>query len=194
MYCQALLHKFQISFDPEFNEELKTWDFSTLCKALSSKVSGMLSPEEIAEDFDAYLMDFYSNRVNPMPGVVEYIQEVHARGIRKCIVTASPRRHIQPALLHLGLRTCFEHIISPEMVGDRDKSQPDIYRKAMELMNHTKAEDYCVFDDAEGAVRTASSLKMFTVGVADPVVPDQQGLQKACDLFLRDFRELLPLR
>ena len=78
------------------------------------------------------------------------------------------------------------------MVDNKDKSHPDIYYKAMALIGHSNPKDYCVFDDALGAIKTANSIGMFTVGIQDPVAKNKTNqMPLICDMYLADFNLLL---
>ena len=190
-YCLRLFRENGIPFEGGFDEALKTAHFDPMCHLLAERLNGAVSEEEIRRDFDRYLLSFYTNEVLPMPGAPEYVRELQRQGIRKCVVTASPCRHIEPALSRLGLSECFEYIVSPEMTGGLDKSHPDMFLRAMELMGNENAAGWCLFDDSVTAVKTARALGIFTVGVYDPTDETQkEQMQEVCDLFLPDFTVL----
>ena len=187
-FCRELFLEQDLPF-PGFDEELKTADFDTMCSALFTMLGKKLPEEEIRRRCDRFLHNFYSHEVPPMPGALEFISFLQRQGTRMCVITATPRRLVDPAIAHLGLTGCFENVISPEMAGNRDKSHPDIFRRAMELMGHPVPEDYCLLDDSVTAVKTAKVLGMFTAGVYDSTSDGQkEQMQQVCDLFLPDFR------
>lgn len=191
-FYRNMFSRYGIPEDPDYSEEQKTMTHGVFCRSISDRIHGALTEEQVARQLEDYLIDYYSNRVPFMPGAREYLTRIDSLGTPKSIVTATPRHLILMALEHLGLTDCFIDVVSPEMVGGRDKSFPDIYEKAMALMGHSVPTDFCVYDDAVAAIHTAKALGMFTVGLADPIAKGQkEAMEKSCDLFIHDFRELL---
>ena len=191
-FAGEVLRSHGIPHDPAYTEELKTMTIGDSCISLSAKLSGALTAEKIRRDLEAYVHAFYANEVEPMPGAMEYLARVEELGRRRALVTATPLHLIRPALARLGLQDYFEAVVTPEMAGDRDKSFPDIYEKALALIGDPSPSDCCVFDDAPAAIRTASGLGIYTVGLWDPISPGQEEIMRPlCSLFIRDFRDLL---
>jgi FMN phosphatase YigB (HAD superfamily) len=72
----------------------------------------------------------------------------------------------------------------------RSKHFPDIYDAAAQFME-TEPEETWVCEDSLYALKTAANAGYRTVGVFDERgEPDQEGLRKTADLYIRDLRGL----
>lgn len=111
------------------------------------------------------MLEFYRERAELRPGVLEFVQALAQRGVRMSVASASP-----PQCLHAGLERCgllpyFEAVVSAEELGV-SKREPAVYHHACELMGTERASTW-VFEDSSYAVRTALAGGYRTVGVYD---------------------------
>lgn len=148
-----------------------------------------LAAGSIVEGIQGMLQDFYYYEVQAKPGAETLMRSLRDAGIRITAATSSPRRHVEKALERNGLLGYVERIFTNSEVGV-SKHEPDIYDLAAASMGLERGE-VCVFEDSLYALRTAADAGYHTVGVYDEQgEPDQEGLEKAADIYIRSYSEL----
>ena len=132
--------------------------------------------------------DFYFHTVEPKPGVITFLEELHRRNIKMCIATATDRYQVEAALQRCNMLHFFSEIFTCTEVGS-GKDRPDIFRKAMEHLQ-TDRSTTVVVEDAYHAVYTAKQDGFYVVGVHDSHESRQQELLHLADVYLSDYFEL----
>lgn len=146
------------------------------------------SVEEIMVGVNRTVEGFYFHTVEPKPGVIDFLEELHHRNIKMCIATATDRYQVEAALQRCGMSHFFSGIFTCTEVGG-GKDRPDIFRKAMEHL-HTDRRTTAVVEDAYHAIHTAKQDGFLVVGVYDSHESRQQELLSLADVFLSDYFEL----
>lgn len=156
---------------------------------LKSHYDLSLSVEEILTGLRNMLRDFYFYEVQAKPGAKELLGALREAGIPVTAATSSPREHITRALERTGLLDKISRMFTNSEIG-RSKHFPDIYDAAAQFME-TEPEETWVCEDSLYALKTAANAGYRTVGVFDERgEPDQEGLRKTADLYIRDLRGL----
>lgn len=144
--------------------------------------------EEIMDGINRTVEGFYFHEVNPKPGVVAWLEELSAKGIKMCIATATDRYQVEAALTRCGMRQYFSEIFTCTEVGS-GKDQPLIFRKAMEHLG-TDRSSTAVVEDAFHAICAAKADDFLTVAVYDAHEDKQQEIQEMADLYLQNYLNL----
>ena len=147
-----------------------------------------LSVEDIMEGVNRTVEGFYFHTVEPKPGVIDFLDELHRRNIKMCIATATDRYQVEAALQRCKMRHFFSEIFTCTEVGS-GKDRPDIFRKAMEHLQ-TDRSNTAVVEDAYHAAFTAKQDGFLVVGVYDSHESRQQELSQIADVFLPDYLHL----
>ena len=147
-----------------------------------------LSVEEIMDGVNRTVEGFYFHTVEPKPGVIAFLEELHRRNIKMCIATATDRYQVEAALQRCKMRHFFSEIFTCTEVGS-GKDKPEIFRKAMEHLQ-TDRSTTAVVEDAYHAVHTAKQDCFRVVGVYDCHESRQQELISLVDVFLTDYLDL----
>lgn len=147
-----------------------------------------LSVEEIMDGVNRTVEGFYFHTVEPKPGVIDFLEELHRRNIKMCIATATDRYQVEAALQRCGMLRFFSEIFTCTEVG-RGKDRPDIFRRAMEYLQ-TDRSTTVVVEDAYHAIHTAKQDGFLVVGVYDSHESRQQELLRLVDVFLSDYFDL----
>ena len=147
-----------------------------------------LSVEDIMDGVNRTVEGFYFHTVEPKPGVIDFLEELHRRNIKMCIATATDRYQVEAALRRCGMRHFFSEIFTCTEVGS-GKDRPDIFRKAMEHLQ-TDRRTTAVVEDAYHAVYTAKQDGFYVVGVHDSHKCRQQELLHLADAYLSDYFDL----
>jgi beta-phosphoglucomutase len=126
----------------------------------------------------------YIRTMNPselLPGALEYVRSIRARGIRTAIASAS--RNAPLIIERVGIGSLFDAVVDGTRVG-KAKPEPDVFLSAASDLGI--APEYCVvFEDAEAGIEAAIRAGMGSVGVGRPEI-----LKKA-DLVIANFEQLL---
>ncbi len=145
--------------------------------------------EEMYAQMDAYALPKYRDEILLKPGVEAYLRGLYAAGASLHVLTASPHKMVDPCLHRLGVDGLFTNIWSCDDFG-MTKSQPEIYKEAAKRIG-AAVEDCVFFDDNIGALQTAKTAGMATVGVYDSTGEDFAEQMKAtADRYILTFNEM----
>ena len=116
-------------------------------------------------EMNAMMDGHYRNDIPLKPGVLEYLQMLHSRGVRMCVASATAEHLMEACLSRLGVREYFEFLLSCETVG-AGKRSPLVYHESAKRLNAAPM-DIAVYEDALYAAQTAKEAGYYTVGVYD---------------------------
>lgn len=145
-----------------------------------------LTVPEMIRRMDDYAMDKYRNVILAKAGVPEYLARLKAQGCSLNILTASPRRMVEPCLGRLGLLPLFDNVWSTEDFG-MTKSEVRIFEAAAERLGEDLPR-VAFFDDNIYAISTAARAGMYTVAVYDLSCVDYtEELKRTADHYIDSF-------
>lgn len=147
-----------------------------------------LSPEEAEATVEAKEAHFRerAGTLEPLPGLLDFIEEGHRRGLTTALVTNAPRANALSVLGTLGLHEYFEVLILAEDVG-AGKPDPAPYKAALATLN-LRPEEALTFEDSPAGIRSSVAAGIPTVGIAstqDPAILATFGTK----LVARDFTD-----
>ncbi len=150
---------------------------------------GKLDSEQIAEygHRKDELLRSHGNRLEPMTGVVEFMDHLGTSGIRMALATSAGRRRACGTLEELGLAHYFETIVTGDEVA-AGKPDPAIYHLAAARLHEAPGHLLAV-EDAVSGVKAARGAGMRCVGVAHNGRAEQLRLAGANPI-IEDFRTL----
>ncbi len=123
------------------------------------------TPEQVEGELTAVLGELYRTRIPLKPGVRDYLEVLHRRGVRMCVASATASSLAEACLRRLGVRDHFAFLLSCDQVG-AGKSRPDIFLEAARRLGATPQET-AVYEDALHAARTARQAGFQVIGVRD---------------------------
>jgi len=150
---------------------------------------GDLAPEQIVEygNRKDELLEKHGDAVEPMPGIIEFLEDLSKAGIAMAIATSASRRRALGTLEELGLAHCFCTIVTGDDVA-AGKPDPAIYLLAAERMQESPPRLLAV-EDAVSGVQSARAAGIRCLGVAPPKRASL--LRRAgADSVVPDFRSL----
>ena len=171
--------------EADLQKVLKPMSLLQSAQYIREKYHIPLSVEEIMDGVNRTVEGFYFHTVEPKPGVIAFLEEMHSRNIKMCIATATDRYQVEAALQRCNMRHFFSEIFTCTEVGS-GKDRPDIFRKAMEYLQ-TDRSNTAVVEDAYHAAFTAKQDGFMVVGVYDSHESRQQELMSFVDVFLSDY-------
>ena len=150
---------------------------------------GKLDSEQIADygHRKDELLRSHANRLEPMSGVVEFLDHLCNSGVRMALATSAGRRRACGTLDDMGLTHYFETIVTGDEVA-AGKPDPAIYRLAAERMQELP-DCLLAVEDAVSGVKAARGAGMRCVGVAHSGRADLLR-QAGANPIIEDFRTL----
>jgi HAD superfamily hydrolase (TIGR01509 family) len=123
------------------------------------------------------------------PGILDYLEFVRERGLKRAIVSSASRRWIDMHLERLEQTVGWDAIVTADRDTARAKPNPTMYLEALELLE-VAAEEAVVFEDSPNGVRAGKAAGIFVVGIPNDVTRDV-GLAEA-DLVLDSLADMSP--
>lgn len=102
--------------------------------------------------------------LEPMPGIVELLQNLRGRGIRCALVTTTAARNINFALNRLSMQPLFDVVITGDMVA-RHKPEPEPYLAAVAALG-VPGERCMAVEDSPTGIAAAKAAGLYTLGFA----------------------------
>lgn len=125
--------------------------------------------------------------IEPVPGVVDFLERMRDRGFRMCIASGNKLESVEFLLHAVGVREYFEFIISGKDIH-KPKPAPDVFLLAAEKLGLFPNE-CVVFEDAVNGLQGAQSAGMSSVGIATRI-PEASLRMAGADLVVKDYLEL----
>jgi HAD superfamily hydrolase (TIGR01509 family) len=113
---------------------------------------------------ELYRQILKSDGIEPLPGVGDFLETLHAASIPCVVGSSSHRLNIEICLEMFGFTKYFKGIVSSEDV-DKGKPDPDVFLKAAKVAG-MPPERCVVFEDAPVGIEAGLKGGMRVVGVA----------------------------
>jgi HAD superfamily hydrolase (TIGR01509 family) len=101
-----------------------------------------------------------------LPGALDAIATARRHGLKLAVASASPSRLLTATLRHLGLKDCFDAVISAEH-DPYGKPHPAVFLRAADALGVAPTACLVVEDSANGVV-AAKAARMRCVAVPEP--------------------------
>jgi HAD superfamily hydrolase (TIGR01509 family) len=102
------------------------------------------------------------------PGVLEYIEEAQARGLKTAIVSSSTRPWVDRHLGRLERAEHWDAIVTADGDTQRAKPSPTLYLEALDALQ-LEPVDAIAFEDSPNGVRAAKAAGLTCVAVPNPI-------------------------
>jgi len=167
------------------------WNTKEINEYIKKQYSFHENEQEMTDAITERMKDVYFNIEQLKPGAKEYLHKLKTDGVKMCVATGSPAVLAEGALKSSGIFDLFEFFITCEQVG-KNKTFPDIYEYCLKRLGADITTTW-VFEDAPSAAKTAKSIGLNVVGVADGYHKEEgkQELLRWCDKYIESFCELL---
>ena len=107
-----------------------------------------------------------SLEVNPVPGVIDFIDDLRHRGITLAIATSASETRTLSTLKRLGLTDHFAVVVTGDDVTD-SKPDPTIYSLVCNRLR-CEARNSVAIEDAVSGIRAAKEAGLTCIGVGGP--------------------------
>lgn len=123
--------------------------------------------EEITEQRRKMSEKIYTEKCQPLPGVVDVIKMIKGAGLQTAIVSSTSLQRINVIVNRFNWEKYFDYKISAEGKEMPGKPAPDIYIFASKILE--KDPTNClVFEDSLNGIRSAKSAGMSCIAICDP--------------------------
>ena len=149
------------------------------------------STDEILDEANRIIADFYSNEVKMKDGAKECLDYLKNSGVKMCIASASAPDLIKLAMKHCEIEEYFLGIISCSTVG-KGKEFPDVFLAAIDFLGED-IEDTWLFEDSLVSIETASKIGLKAVGIYDKHNFGRDEMKKIAVHYIDEGETLLKL-
>ena len=129
-----------------------------------------------------------TSELNAMPGVVDVVRALQARGMTLAITSSAVRSSIETILTRLGLRDAFTLIVDGSEVTN-GKPDPEAYLVTARKLG-VAPEECVVIEDSHVGVVAAKRAGMYCIAVRNPHAQIRQDLS-AADVIVESMSALL---
>ena len=112
-----------------------------------------------------------ATELEPLPGLVDFIQRGRERGMSIVLVTNAPEENVQAILLALELRDFFDAVVLADEV-EAVKPDPAPYTAALRKLG-VAAEEALAFEDSVSGISSSVAASIPTVGITSSQVPER---------------------
>jgi HAD superfamily hydrolase (TIGR01509 family) len=132
-----------------------------------------LSDEEGRSIGDAKEASFRqrATELEPLPGLVDFVERGRERGMRIALVTNAPEENVEAILLALGLRDFFDTLVLADEV-EAVKPDPAAYRAALRKTG-VPAGEALAFEDSVSGIASSVAAGVPTVGITSSQDPQR---------------------
>lgn len=148
-----------------------------------------LTPDKVLQlgnEKEVLFRELYRPVITPVAGLIAFLKTLKEAGIRTAVATSAPVENLDFVMDALGIRHYFDALLNESMVS-RPKPDPEIYQKAMALLNVNPA-DSVIFEDSITGIQAAKASGAYVVGMATTQSPDE--LRSLVDDVAQDFSQM----
>ncbi|GAB2775074.1 HAD family hydrolase [Rhabdobacter roseus] len=139
----------------------------------------------LEEEKEGLFRKIYEPHVEPIPGLLELVDDFKAHQVRLGVATSAPRANLDLILSKLPLRDKMGSILASENVTHH-KPDPEVYLSSAANLG-VEPSQCVVFEDSYSGVSAALNAGMKVVGVLTTHTPAEL---PPCDLYVENYLEL----
>lgn len=144
---------------------------------------------EIQDEMDGLLFEYYRDKVELKPYVLELLDKLKRENIKMAIASVTDERLIASVLNRYGIRCYFEFIQTCENTG-LSKSDSRFFDLLSERLNLNSSDIY-IFEDTLYPIVVAKEAGFRTIGVEDDLATKhRKKIKELVDCYIKDFSEI----
>jgi len=141
--------------------------------------------EKLTDEKEALYREFYAPHIQPIPGLLVFLQQLKDEGMPTAIATSGFPINIAFMFEHISMKHYFDDIVDATQVTN-SKPHPEIFLKAAAAVKADPTK--CVaFEDSVAGVRSAKAAGMKVIALTTTHTPED--LAEA-DLIIKDYTEI----
>jgi haloacid dehalogenase superfamily, subfamily IA, variant 3 with third motif having DD or ED/haloacid dehalogenase superfamily, subfamily IA, variant 1 with third motif having Dx(3-4)D or Dx(3-4)E len=134
---------------------------------------------------EAMYREIYKPYINPIPGLIDLLQQLKSNGILMAIATSGITVNIEFMFNHLPIRQYFNDVVHSSHIK-KGKPDPEIYLKTAERLNVNPSE-CIVFEDALVGIQSAKGAGMKVIALTTTHTKKELS---GADLVIKDYTEI----
>ena len=134
---------------------------------------------------EAMYREIYKPYINPVPGLIELLQQLKKNGIPMAIATSGITVNIEFMFNHLPIKEYFKEVVHSSHIK-KGKPDPEIYLKTAERLNVNPSE-CIVFEDALVGIQSAKGAGMKVIALTTTHTKKELA---AADLVIKNYTEI----
>lgn len=174
----------------ELKKDINHLSYRDTAKYFKNRFNIPDSIEAISSRWHDMAFDSYKNKVKLKEGAKEFLESLHALGIKIGLATSNSLELAKVSLEANGISHLFENITITNEVS-RGKNFPDVYLLSAERLG-LKPEDCMVFEDILAAVEGAKKGNFKVAAVYDESSKSNiEKIKDKSDLYINSYAQLL---
>lgn len=174
----------------DIREKLREYSLREASDVLKEMYSLPESGEEINDQMEKVLEEYYYEKIGLKEGVREVLQALNNEGIGMCAATATADHLAKAALQRLGIDGYFDFLQTCKSTGI-EKYRPEFYQLILDRVDE-KPEDVWVFEDALHSMEAAKKLGIRVAAIRDRSAEiDWEEIGEIADIVFDSFVEYL---
>ena len=172
------------------NEIFKCMSFEESAKYFRAELGLEVTAQQMIGEIISMVKEEYMHHIPLKPMAYDFLKKEFAKGTKMCILTASEKDYVLPALKRLKIEDYFADVFTCTQLG-MSKSKSDIYDVTAKKMGMEKTET-AVFEDALHAVANAKAAGFYTVAIEDEAaIMDREKIKLIADLYATGYEALV---
>lgn len=119
------------------------------------------SSKNLLKTYQRGMLDLYKNHLEPFPFVLETLTYAKEKGLLIGLVSSAEKGIVEACLQKLSISSFFDAVVFKQHPL-RTKPSPDLYLKALDLLN-VSAEHALAIEDAESGIAAANAAGVFAL-------------------------------
>ena len=173
----------------EFTKDFFDLTFGQQSPLITRKLVGAGAKEEDVLKWanlkELYYREMVQDKLKPLPGVINLINELKEKGFKLAIGSSGPKENVELLLNSLKIKESFDVIITAAEV-QIGKPAPDVFLIAAKHVQ-VNPENCIVIEDAPVGIEAARHANMRTIALT--TTHEREDLKNA-DLIVRDLSEV----
>jgi len=139
----------------------------------------------LEEEKESLFRDIYREKVEPIPGLMAFFNELKSNGYKLGVATSAPFANLDMILKALKLERLFDSVLASEDVI-RHKPDPEVYLTTIHTLG-LQPGNCVIFEDSFSGVTAGLAAGAKVVGVLTSHQPEEL---PACSLYIKDYTHM----
>jgi beta-phosphoglucomutase len=140
---------------------------------------------QLEEEKESLFREIYEPYIEPIAGIVGFMQDLHANGVLLGVATSAPLANLELILSKVPVKQYLGSVLASEHVK-KHKPDPEVYLTSASNLG-VSPEQCVVFEDSFSGVSAGLNAGMRVVGVLSSHTKDEL---PPCNLYVEDYREM----
>ncbi len=171
------LEEYKTTFNGKINRDIFHYIFQ---RKLSAE-----EIEQMTEEKESLYRELYAPHIEPVPGLIDFLDELYHAGIPMAVATSGLPVNIQFMFDRVSIEKYFVTVVNSTHVS-KGKPDPEIFLKAADFLDADPGKSIA-FEDSVSGVVSAKAAGMKVVGLV--TTHAREDLDRA-DLIIKDYTEI----